>query len=164
LAIEWARDNIAAFGGDPKRITIFGQSAGGMSVDMYAHAWEKDPIINGIIALSGTASSGASAGAAVASLSSGSKQYSPWYVASSKLGCGEKETGNKTVDCMRGKSFKQIFAALDAGSSIPMSWAFWPTPDARVVFADTDARAKGGKFAKVVSSTFTMSRIRTRPK
>ena len=29
LAIEWTRDNIAAFGGDPDRITIHGQSSGG---------------------------------------------------------------------------------------------------------------------------------------
>lgn len=29
LAIEWVRDNIKHFGGDPSRITIFGQSSGG---------------------------------------------------------------------------------------------------------------------------------------
>ncbi|WP_426562044.1 carboxylesterase/lipase family protein [Angustibacter sp. McL0619] len=31
-ALEWLRDNVSAFGGDPDQVTIFGQSAGGGSV------------------------------------------------------------------------------------------------------------------------------------
>ena len=49
LAVEWLRDNVSAFGGDPDRITIFGHSSGALAVDTWAYAYNDDPIVAGMI-------------------------------------------------------------------------------------------------------------------
>ena len=51
-ALEWVRDNIATFGGDPGRVTIFGESAGGGAVMSVMLVPQAEGLFHGAIAQS----------------------------------------------------------------------------------------------------------------
>ncbi|KAG5867047.1 hypothetical protein JTB14_012554 [Gonioctena quinquepunctata] len=54
MGLRWVRDNIQYFGGDPEKVTIFGQSAGGASVTFHLLNKQSEGLFRAAIAESGT--------------------------------------------------------------------------------------------------------------
>ncbi|CZT41229.1 uncharacterized protein RSE6_00948 [Rhynchosporium secalis] len=79
--VEWARDKIAAFGGNPKRITLWGQPAGGASSNVYGDACLEDAIVSILISDSESANL----------RSSPEIQHSNFTPLASLVGCGDLE-------------------------------------------------------------------------
>ncbi|KAG8745813.1 hypothetical protein FRC11_012956 [Ceratobasidium sp. 423] len=52
FAIEWLQKNVVAFGGDPERMIVFGQSAGSISAGYMPFAYPDNPIVTGVGELS----------------------------------------------------------------------------------------------------------------
>ena len=143
LALEWVRDNVAAFGGDPDRITVFGQSAGGASADYLSYAFPNDPIAHAFIPQSGLA------GGDVVPGVNETVALQRWYNVSETLGCGGSEAGEATVDCVRAKDPGAILKAIEPFQVTAILSGFGPYVDNKTVFANYTALGEQGAFAKV---------------
>jgi cholinesterase len=116
--MEWARDNVAGFGGDPEKITLFGESAGAGGADYYAYAWDKDPIANGFILQSGSAFTRGIAA---------KNNDKAWTRLARSVDCAREEGADKIVECMRKRDWKRIQRHIQSGPRIPLvePRSFW---------------------------------------
>jgi cholinesterase len=137
MAVEWVRDNIAAFGGDLSRMILFGQSAGAASVDSYTYSWASDPIVSGFLMESGAAGFGEALP---------SDNAEGWYNVSATLGCGTNATANSSeiFSCLQSKDVWELLDAMESSS-----FTFNPSVDNITGFADYPALSKAGKFAQL---------------
>lgn len=146
-AVEWIHQNIASFGGDPAKVTIFGQSSGGVAADWWTFAYKDDPLVSGIISESGNAFS--------FPLNTPEQQTKNWYNVSAALGC---DVSADTVACVRGKDWQHVLAAAaklpaaQGGNPVRSMPAFYPTVDNKTVFSGYSSLLKDGRFAKIVST------------
>jgi carboxylesterase type B len=145
LAVEWVHKNIAAFGGDPNRIVLGGQSAGSGSTSAYLYAHPKDSLLSGAIMMSGHA------GGVIPANLLGGTDYgpNPLPVVANATGCPlEGNDWTRQLDCLRAKSSKELIDAVVQTNALNI----FPFADNRTVFEIEDYRSRGisGKFAKVV--------------
>lgn len=140
LALEWIRSNIANFGGDPHRITLWGQSAGAVSVDYFNFAYPNDPIVHGLIMDSGSA---------WLPIITDNPNHTNFTFVAEHFGCGNL-TATDEIQCMRKVSSRDIIAFLenrDNSDTMP-PLTFYPVVDNRTTFANYTERATSGLFSK----------------
>ena len=84
-AIRWVRDNISAFGGDPEKITIMGQSAGAMSVQQLCLSPLSEGLFRGAVMSSGGGVS------KLMQAPPAEKNFAFWQTVMEKAGCEDLE-------------------------------------------------------------------------
>ncbi len=149
-ALEWTRDNVAAFGGDPGNVTAFGQSAGGMSICTLLAAPEAEGLFHRAMIMSAPCRLFTELG----------KGYEKTRSALKKIGCdGEGDV----LECLRAKPAKAF--NLKGGNDMFTGGTPWsPTVDGSYL---TDMplnlieRGEYHKMPTIISTTHDELRLYT---
>ncbi|KAK1162620.1 neuroligin-1-like isoform X2 [Acipenser oxyrinchus oxyrinchus] len=133
-ALRWISENIAFFGGDPLRITVFGSGAGASCVNLLTLSHYSEGLFQRAIAQSGSA------------LSSWAVSFQPAKYArmlATKVGCNLMDTVD-LVECLQKKPYKELVDQDIQPARYHI--AFGPVIDGDVIPDDPQILMEQGEF------------------
>ena len=131
-AIQWVKDNISAFGGDPENMAIMGQSAGAMSVQQHCLS----PLSQGLFQRAIMSSGGGVN--KLLSAAPAEKHYAFWQKAMELAGC-------ETLEQFRAISPEKLFEVWNLTKKELRTPGSFPCIDGRLVVGSGCDLLKAGK-------------------
>lgn len=131
FALRWVRENIAAFGGDPEKITIFGQSAGCMSVQAIISSPLSADMVRGAVLQSG---------GGIRALHETPKKEQLWETSKKLM----EHLNVSSVEELRRVPAEKVRDAAYATGGPGLGWT--PHVDGFLLSASTDELAQAGKI------------------
>lgn len=147
-ALKWVKANIAAFGGDPDNITLFGESAGGGSVLTLMASPQAQGLFHKAIVQSGGGRGTLMPPRRISQDVPGLPSAESVGVAFGKsVGVGGADAA--ALQALRALPGDQVVAGLNMGSMNSPTYVGGPLLDGQIVVEGPDEAVRAGRYAKV---------------